>query len=70
MVLKAKGSGNVFPARILVMVTLTSGCHFDNLKHMPQTSALIECKDERWGEGGLCVLSSLTPQVIKTTSRH
>ena len=49
------------------MVTLTSGCHFDNLKHMPQTSALIECKDERWGEGGLCVLSSLTPQVIKMT---
>ena len=52
------------------MVTLTSGCCFDNLKHMPQTSALIECKDEKWEEGGLCVLSSLTPQVIKMTSTN
>ena len=68
MVLKAKG--NVFPARIPVMVTLTSGCHFDNLGRVPRTSALIECKDERCGEGGLCVLSSLTPQVIKTTSTN
>ena len=60
MVLKAKVFfGNVFPARIPVMVTLTGGYHFDDLKHMPQTSALIEWKDARGGKGRLCMLSSL-----------